>query len=96
MMYRAIVSSKGAVVIPAKLRKKYDIKPGSRVQILEIDGKLQLLILPENIIKHSRGSLRQTDKTVLDLLSQGRAEDKKHENFIEKVFAKKAVNSHES
>jgi len=95
-MYKAIVSPKGAVVIPAKLRKKYDIKPGSRVQILEIDGRLQLLILPKNIIKHSRGSLRRDNKTVLDLLSEGRAEDQQHEDFLEKAFGKIAGNSHES
>ncbi len=39
-----IATSKGQVVIPAKLRKKFDIKEGTRFQI-EVDEKGRRIIL---------------------------------------------------
>lgn len=37
-----IVNSKGAVVIPAELRDKYNIKPGDEVFWVEESGELKL------------------------------------------------------
>jgi AbrB family looped-hinge helix DNA binding protein len=35
--------AKGQVVIPAKLRKKYNIRPGSTLQIFEYGGMIHLV-----------------------------------------------------
>lgn len=42
MRSSATVSSKGQLVIPAELRRKYGLKPGARVIISERDGALVL------------------------------------------------------
>jgi AbrB family looped-hinge helix DNA binding protein len=44
-MYTATVSSKGWVVIPKDLRKKYGLVKGRRVQVVEYAQSLVLLIL---------------------------------------------------
>lgn len=40
------VSSKGWVVIPALLRKRFGIKPGTSIEFQEIDEKI--FLIPEN------------------------------------------------
>ena len=37
------VNSKGMVTIPSELRKKYHIREGSEVAIIEVNGEIQLL-----------------------------------------------------
>jgi len=87
-MYTSTVSPKGAVVIPAELRKKYRIEPGCKVQIVEVDGRLQLVVLPKDVIKHARGSLKRK-KSALELLEEERARDRAHEEFLQKVVRAK-------
>ena len=41
------VNSKGMVTIPKELRKKYRIKEGSEVAIIEVNGEIQLLPILE-------------------------------------------------
>ena len=88
-MFTSTVSQKGAIVIPKEIRKKYEIKPGCKVQILEIDGKLQMIILPENIIEYACGILKDGSKSATEMLRQGREEDKQHEKFLLDTFGKK-------
>jgi AbrB family looped-hinge helix DNA binding protein len=47
-----IVNQKGMIIIPADLRKKYSIKPGSEVSIVELEGNL--VIVPIVDIKSTR------------------------------------------
>jgi AbrB family looped-hinge helix DNA binding protein len=59
--HRASITSKGQVVIPAALRKKYDITPETRLLIAD-DGE-HITIKPidvEAILKRLRGSLAGT------------------------------------
>ena len=50
---------KGQVVIPAELRKKYNIKKGSKVSIYEGEGNVIIIKpLPEDPIKASKGMLK--------------------------------------
>ncbi len=55
-----VATSKGQVVIPAKLRKKFDIREGTRFQI-EIDEKGRRIILKpitREYIQSLRGKLK--------------------------------------
>jgi AbrB family looped-hinge helix DNA binding protein len=52
------ISSKGQIVIPVALRKKYGLKSNSLVRITEIDGHLAVIPIPEDPIKAARGMLR--------------------------------------
>ena len=39
-MPEATVSSKGWIVIPSEMRKKYDLQPGSKVSVVDYGGIL--------------------------------------------------------
>ena len=43
----ATVSSKGQLVIPARIRAKYRLKAGSRVKVEDRDGKITITPNPE-------------------------------------------------
>jgi len=50
------VSSKGQVVIPAEVRRQLGIEPGSQVDVVVVDGKLQIeLRHPSPISSHDVG-----------------------------------------
>ncbi len=52
------VSTKGQLVIPAKLRRQLDITPGTYIRIEEHDGHLQLTPLGDDIIEATCGMCR--------------------------------------
>ena len=49
--------AKGQIVIPAKLRKKYHIKPGAELQVLEYGGIIHLIPPVSDPIKAAAGFL---------------------------------------
>ena len=59
-----IVNSKGMVTIPAKVRKKYGIKEGSEIAILEIEGEIKLVpLLDYNQLQEILPSRTEMEKT---------------------------------
>ena len=42
-MPEATVSSKGWIVIPSEMRKKYDLQPGSKVSVVDYGGILSIV-----------------------------------------------------
>ncbi len=61
------ISSKGWVVIPAELRKKYRLEPGSQVCIVDYGGVLAIIPAWDDPIENSAGML-QTDKRLPQIL----------------------------
>jgi AbrB family looped-hinge helix DNA binding protein len=57
-MMNVTVSQKGWVVIPAKLRKKYGIKPGSRLQFVDYGGVMSLVPGFEDPVREGAGMLQ--------------------------------------
>jgi AbrB family looped-hinge helix DNA binding protein len=51
------VTTKGQLVIPAKLRRKYSIKKGTKVAFVEEENRLILQPLTLEFIRSLRGSL---------------------------------------
>jgi AbrB family looped-hinge helix DNA binding protein len=49
------ISNKGWVVIPAELRRKYGLKPGAQVQIVDYGGVLALVPALQDPIGQSLG-----------------------------------------
>ena len=49
--------SKGQIVIPAEIRKKYHIEPGTKLQIMEYGGIIYLIPPVEDPIKAACGLL---------------------------------------
>lgn len=73
MIARATI--KGQVVIPAELRKKYNIKKGSKVNIYEGEGNVIIIKpLPDDPIEASKGMLKGKT-SLLKALLRDREED---------------------
>jgi AbrB family looped-hinge helix DNA binding protein len=57
----ATLSSKGRLVIPAALREKYGLKPGSRIRVVNDGGVLALLPAFKNPIAEGASLLKGED-----------------------------------
>jgi AbrB family looped-hinge helix DNA binding protein len=69
---------KGQVIIPVELRRKFNIKKGTRVAILEGEGRMILLRpLPDDPIEASRGVLKGKTSLTKALLKDRREEAKR-------------------
>jgi AbrB family looped-hinge helix DNA binding protein len=71
------VTTKGQLVIPSKLRRKYAIKEGTQVAFLEQDNRLVLQPLTPEFVRSLRGSLRGEPSALKALL-----EDRKREREL--------------
>jgi AbrB family looped-hinge helix DNA binding protein len=76
MATSAVVSSKGQIVIPAALRKKYRLNAGVRVAFREEQGRIVLDPNPFDTFRSLQGSI---DAPLLQWL----AEDKEFERLRE-------------
>ena len=57
----SVVTAKGQVVIPAKLRRRFGIKQGTVVSFVEENGRLVIQPITQDFIRSLKGSLRRTD-----------------------------------
>ena len=64
----------GQVVIPAELRKKYQLKPGAPVAVEEQAGQIVIVPLPEDPIAALYGVLKDAGPLTDDLLAERREE----------------------
>ncbi|MGO9209757.1 MAG: AbrB/MazE/SpoVT family DNA-binding domain-containing protein [Terriglobales bacterium] len=53
------VNAKGQIVIPAGIRERFDIKPGTKIAFVEEQGRLLLQPVTDAFIESVRGSLRK-------------------------------------
>lgn len=71
----ATVTSKGQMVIPAKLRRKYGIRTGTRVVIREEGERLTIEPLTPDFVRKLKGSLKG-GPSALDFLMAERRRDR--------------------
>ena len=64
------ISQKGWVVIPADLRKKYDLKPGDEVHIVDYGGVLSLIPVSAAPIEAGAGLLKGEPSLTKALLNE--------------------------
>jgi len=76
------ISSKGWVVIPAELRKKYNLVPGTEVVIVDYGGVLSIVPALKNPIKQGRGLLKGLPSLTQDLLKARTKERSREEGRI--------------
>ena len=74
----ATVTSKGQLVIPAAMRRRFKIKEGTKVLFLEDNGRLLLQPLTEDLIDLLTGCLAG-EPDLLDALEEDRREERKRE-----------------
>ena len=67
------LSSKGQVVIPSSIRKRYHLKAHSKLELLDQGGQIVLVPVPKDSFKASRGILKGLVSTD-DLLAMRRQE----------------------
>lgn len=67
------ITTKGQLVIPAKLRRKYEIHVGTKIAFLEEGNRLVLQPLTSTFIRSLRGSLKGR---ALDILYEERKRDR--------------------
>jgi len=70
------VTTKGQLVIPSKLRRKYSIKKGTQVAFVEEENRLILQPLTPEFIRSLRGCLGKHSKAPEILLAERRRERK--------------------
>jgi AbrB family looped-hinge helix DNA binding protein len=71
----ATVTTKGQLVIPSKLRRKYAIRKGTQVAFLEEENRLVLQPLTPEFIRSLRGSLKG-EPSALKILLEERKRDR--------------------
>jgi len=77
-MDTAYVSSKGQLVVPARIRRRYGIKPGSKVRFIERENEILLQPVTKEYIQSVCGLLKSGTSVTRALLKE-RAKDKKRE-----------------
>lgn len=69
------VTTKGQLVIPSRLRRKYGIRKGTRVAMIEEETRIILQPLTREYIRSLRGSLKG-EPSALKFLKEGRSQDR--------------------
>jgi AbrB family looped-hinge helix DNA binding protein len=71
------ISNKGWVVIPAELRKKYSLEPGSEVTLVDYGGVLAIVPTMKNPIKGAAGMLKGGASLTQSLIAEHQKERKR-------------------
>ena len=74
-MDRTIVTAKGQIVIPAKLRRKLGIKKGTQVCVYERDGEIVIKPITDDYIGNMAG-MAGTKGKLLKALMAGKAKER--------------------
>jgi AbrB family looped-hinge helix DNA binding protein len=71
----SVVTTKGQLVIPARLRRRFGIKKGTLVTFLEDGGRIIIQPVTREFIRGLRGSL-QGDTSALETLLEERKRER--------------------
>ena len=77
------ISAKGWVVIPAELRKKYGLTPGTKVAIVDYGGVLSIVRIPDDPIREGRGFLKGGPSLTREIVEEHRREVEADEEYFE-------------
>jgi AbrB family looped-hinge helix DNA binding protein len=69
-MDRAVVTVKGQIVIPAKLRRKFGIKKGTQVYVYERDGEIAIKPITDDYIRSMAGMSATKGKLLKALMNE--------------------------
>jgi AbrB family looped-hinge helix DNA binding protein len=71
-MNTSTLSQKGWVVIPRELRKRYGLKKGDVVQVIDYGGVISIIPASKNPIKDAQGMLKSKKSLVKELMKSRR------------------------
>jgi AbrB family looped-hinge helix DNA binding protein len=70
----SVVTTKGQLVIPARLRRRFGIKKGTRVTFVEDAGRIIVQPVTREFIRGLRGSLKGEPSALAALLEERKRE----------------------
>ncbi|MGO8817261.1 MAG: AbrB/MazE/SpoVT family DNA-binding domain-containing protein [Terriglobia bacterium] len=70
----SVVTTKGQLVIPARLRRRFGIKKGTRVTFVEDAGRIIVQPVTREFIRGLRGSLKAEPSALAGLLEARKRE----------------------
>jgi len=68
------VTSKGQIVIPSKLRRRYGIKPGTRINFHEETDGIKIIPVTAELIESNIGFLKTNGKLLKALIEEKKKE----------------------
>lgn len=74
---KTTITKKGQIVIPAKLRRKYDITAGTTIRVDDEEGKIVLTPVTSDYVGELRGITKGSG--ALKVLEQERKNEREHE-----------------
>jgi AbrB family looped-hinge helix DNA binding protein len=77
-MATATVSEKGWIVIPAEMRKKYDLRPGAQVMVVDYGGVLAIVPALKEPVRDSEGLIKG-GRSLIAALKEERARERRGE-----------------
>jgi len=84
-MDTAYVTSKGQLVVPAKLRRRYGIKPGTKVYFIERGNEILFQPVTKEYIRSVCGMLRSETSVTQELLKERAKDREREEAKLEKL-----------
>jgi AbrB family looped-hinge helix DNA binding protein len=86
-MDAAYVTTKGQLVIPARIRRKLGIKPGTKVCFVERGGEILFQPVTKEYIRSVCGMLKNTTSVTQELLTDRKKDKEREEAKLEKLGA---------
>ena len=86
-MDAAYVTTKGQLVIPARIRRKLGIKPGTKVCFVERGGEILFQPVTKEYIRSVCGMLKSTTSVTQELLTDRKNDKEREEAKLEKLSA---------
>lgn len=87
-MDTAYVTSKGQLVVPAKLRRRYGIKPGTKVYFIERGNEILFQPVTKEYIRSVCGMLKSETSVTQELLKERAKDREREEAKLEKLGAR--------
>ena len=87
-MDTAYVTTKGQLVIPARIRRKLGIKPGTKVCFVERGGEILFQPVTKGYIRSVCGMLKSTTAVTQELLADRKKDNEREEARLEKLSAR--------
>ena len=87
-MDTAYVTSKGQLVIPARLRKRYGITAGTKIRFVERGGEIVIQPVTKAFIRSVCGMLKSMKAATEDLLKERLKDREREERRVEKIRAR--------
>jgi AbrB family looped-hinge helix DNA binding protein len=87
-MEESTITSKGQIVVPAKLRRRYGLKPGTKVYFIERDDEILFQPVTKEFIRSVHGMLKSETSVTKELLKERAREKEQEEAKLEKHSAR--------